>query len=98
MILRFFSAHRPVILGRYIDSNGNITKKRFWDRTPVSNQIRINHYAIKSYEEFLEKRSRGRARFDRKRGLDYFDNYDLNDISNDSIMDKYVVELKKRIK
>jgi hypothetical protein len=46
----------------------------------------------------LEKRSRGRARFDRKRGLDYFDNYDLNDIRNDSIMDKYVVELKKRIK
>ena len=98
LILRFFSAHRPVILGRYIDSNGNITKKRFWDRTPVSNQIRINHYAIKSYEEFLEKRSRGRARFDRKRGLDYFDNYDLNDIKKDSIMDKYVVELNKRIK
>ena len=98
LILRFFSAHRPVILGRYIDSNGNITKKRFWDRTPVSNQIRINHYALKSYEEFLEKRSRGRARFDRKRGLDYFDNYDLNDIRNDSIMDKYIVELKKRIK
>ena len=97
LILRFFSAHRPVIFGRYIDSNGNITKKSFWDRTPVSNQIRINHYAIKSYEEFLEKRSRGRARFNRERGLDYFDNYDLNDIKNDSVMDKYVVELKKRI-
>ena len=97
LILRFFSAHRPVIFGRYIDSNGNITKKSFWDRTPVSNQIRINHYAIKSYEEFLEKRSRGRARFNKKRGLDYFDNYDLNDIKNDSVMDKYVVELKKRI-
>ena len=64
----------------------------------MSNQIRINHYAIKSYEEFLEKRSRGRARFNRERGLDYFDNYDLNDIINDSMMDKYIVELKKRIK
>ena len=63
----------------------------------MSNQIRINHYAIKSYQEFLEKRNRGRARFDRKRGLDYFDNYDLNDVKNDSIMDKYVVELNKRI-
>ena len=97
LILRFFSAHRPVIFGRYIDSNGNVTKKRFWDRIPVSNQIRINHYAIKSYEEFLEKRSRGRARFDRKRSLDYFDNYDLNNIKNDSVMDKYIIELKKRI-
>ena len=64
----------------------------------ISNQILINHYAIKSFEEFLEKRSRGRARFNRKRGLNYFDNYDLNDIKKDSIMDKYVVELKKRIK
>ena len=98
LILRFFSAHRPVIFGRYIDSNGNPAKKQFWYRTPISNQIRINHYAIKSYEEFLEKRSRGRARFDRKRGLDYFENYDLNDIKNDSTMDKYIIELKKRIK
>ena len=98
LILRFFSAHRPVIFGRYIDSNGNITKKQFWDRLPVSNQIRINHYAIKSYEEFLEKRSRGRARFNKIRGLDYFDNYDLNDVKNDSIMNKYIVELKKRIR
>jgi len=45
----------------------------------------------------LEKRSRGRARFDRKRGFDYFDNYDLNNIKNDSIMNKYINELKKRI-
>ena len=97
LILRFFSAHRPVIFGRYIDSNGNITKKRFWDRIPVSNQIRINHYAIKSYSEFLEKRSRGRARSDKKRGLNYFEKYDLNNIKNDSIMDKYIFQLKKRI-
>lgn len=97
LILRFFSAHRPVIFGKYIDSDGNMTKERFWDRTPISNQICVNHYAIKSYEEFLEKRSRGRARFDRKRSLDYFDNYDLNDVKNDSIMDEYIVELKKRI-
>ena len=45
----------------------------------------------------MEKRSRGRERFDRKRGLDYFDTYDLNDIQNDAIMDKYIIELKKRI-
>ncbi len=97
LVLRFFSAHRPVILGRYVDANGNRAKGSFWDRSPVTEQVRINHYAIKSYEEFLEKRSRGRARFDRIRGLDYFDKFDKNDIKNDSIMDKYVIQLKKRI-
>lgn len=96
-VLAFFSAHRPVILGLYVDSDGKTITKSFWKRPPIANQIQINHYAIKSYEEFLEKRSRGRARFNRTRGLGYFKKYDRNEVVNDTIMDKYVVELKKRI-
>lgn len=96
-ILGFFSAHRPVIVGLYIDSEGKWVTKSFWKRPPVTTQIRVNHYAIKSYEEFLEKRSRGRARFNRIRGLSYFENYDKNEIKNDPIMEKHVVELKKII-
>ena len=42
--------------------------------------IRINHYAVKSYEEFLAKRARGRARINTLRDMSYFDAYDLNDI------------------
>ena len=39
-----------------------------------------NHYAVKSYEEFLAKRARGRARINTLRDFGYFDLYDLNDI------------------
>jgi len=96
-ILGIFSAHRPVLLGQYVDEDGKRVKESFWTRPPKTSKIRVNHYAIKSYEEFLEKRSRGRARFNRVRGLDYFDKYDRNEIKNDTIMEKYVVELKKLI-
>jgi hypothetical protein len=97
-VLTFFSAHRPVIFGKYVNSDGKWVMKSFWKRPPVTTQIRVNHYAIKSYEEFLEKRSRGRARkANRTRGLGYFDKYDKNEIKNDTMMEKYVVELKKVI-
>ena len=62
------------------DSHGQPVKKHFGDRKPQQDVIRINHYAIKSYEEFLDKRARGRARTNAIRGLDYFKSYDLNDI------------------
>jgi sulfur relay (sulfurtransferase) DsrC/TusE family protein len=96
-ILGIFSAHRPVLWGYFVDENGNRIKESFWTRPIVMSKIRVNHYAIKSYEEFLEKRSRGRARFDRIRGLDYFDKHDKNEITNDTTMEKYIVELTKRI-
>ena len=66
--------------GRAADSHGMRLKKNFRDRTPQQDVIRINHYAIKSYEEFLAKRARGRARKDTLRDLSYFEQYDLNDI------------------
>lgn len=69
------------ISGKAYDSHGNKITKSFRDREPQQDVIRINHYAIKSYEEFLHKRARGRARLKNKiRGLEYFDQYDLNDI------------------
>jgi hypothetical protein len=97
-VIAFFSAHRPLILlGKLVDANGNRIKESFWTRPPATEQIRINHYAIKSYEEFLEKRSRGRARFNKTRGLGYFEKYDLNEIKDDPIMDTYVRQLRKII-
>ena len=66
--------------GLAADSHGQPLKKGFRDRKPQQDVIRINHYAVKSYEEFLAKRARGRARIDTLRDLGYFDEYDLNDI------------------
>ena len=66
--------------GKAADSHGVPLTKGFRDRKPQQDVIRINHYAIKSYEEFLSKRARGRARTKSLRGMEYFNSYDLNDI------------------
>ncbi|WP_293298906.1 glycosyltransferase family 92 protein [Pedobacter sp. UBA4863] len=65
------------------DSHGNVIKKHFRDREPQHDVIRINHYAVKSYEEFLQKRARGRARALAPRDLGYFKWLDLNDIKEE---------------
>lgn len=70
------------ISGKAADSHGNPLKKGFRDRVPQQDVIRINHYAVKSYEEFLDKRARGRARINTVRDFSYFDEYDLNDIDD----------------
>ncbi len=67
--------------GHAVDSHGKRIRKNFRDREPLHDIIKINHYAVKSYEEFLQKRARGRARRTVKRGLGYFDKYDLNDVT-----------------
>lgn len=66
--------------GKAADSHGEPLRKGFRDRKPQQDVIRINHYAVKSYEEFLGKRARGRARVNSLRDMNYFEQYDLNDI------------------
>lgn len=68
------------VSGRPVDPHGDTITVHFGDRRPQQDVIRINHYAIKSYEEFLGKRARGRARTNSMRDLSYFEQYDLNDI------------------
>lgn len=72
------------ISGYAVDSHGNPIKHNFREREPQQDVIRINHYAVRSYEEFVEKQSRGRAA-GRTRFLkqEYFDRFDLNDIKED---------------
>lgn len=71
------------ITGHAADSHGNPIKKNFRERPPQQDVIRINHYAVRSYEEFLEKQARGRASGTQKTvKSEYFDQYDLNDIQD----------------
>lgn len=75
--------HNAAILpgsGPAVDVHGEKIDEIWSRREPVSGDIRINHYAVKSYEEFLGKRARGRARSLDMRGMDYFDRFDRNDI------------------
>lgn len=66
--------------GRSATPDGMPVRASFNHRGPQHDVIRVNHYAVKSYEEFLAKRARGRARVDTLREMEYFDRYDLNDI------------------
>lgn len=72
------------INGKAVDSHGDPITANFRDREPQQDVIRINHYAVRSYEEFREKQGRGRAS-GKKRTVsdDYFNQYDLNDICED---------------
>lgn len=73
------------ICGRPVDSDGQRILRNFRYRAPKQDVIRINHYPVKSYEEFLAKRERGRARTLTQRNLDYFERFDLNDIGEESL-------------
>ncbi len=69
------------ISGYAVDSHNKPIKKHFREREPQQDVICINHYAVKSYEEFVEKQARGRASGTQKTVRDeYFNLYDLNDI------------------
>jgi len=85
-VLSFIGAHEAArISGKAADSHGKPIKINFRDREPQHDVIRINHYAVKSYEEFLEKRARGSARAAVNRhNFDFFHKYDLNDIKSET--------------
>lgn len=72
------------ISGRAADSHGDPITQSFRRREPQQDVIRINHYAVRSYEEFREKQGRGRAS-GKKRTVsdDYFNQYDLNDLPDE---------------
>lgn len=69
------------INGKAVDPHGEKIKISWRDRMPQQDVIRINHYAVRSYEEFLEKKGRGRASGRAREVKDeYFIRFDLNDI------------------
>lgn len=71
------------ITGKAVDSHGTPITHNFKERTPQHDVIRINHYAVKSRQEFIEKQGRGRASGTQRTVPDeYFERYDLNDISD----------------
>lgn len=85
LALNFISSHHPTLLSGYaVDTNGHYIKEYFFKRTPLHDKIRINHYAVKSYEEFLQKKSRGRGMSLDQRGLDYFRKFDRNEMSDNT--------------
>lgn len=69
------------INGKAADSHGNPITSNFRQRPPQHDVIRVNHYAVKSREEFIEKQNRGRASGPSRTVPDeYFKEFDLNDL------------------
>lgn len=69
------------INGKAADSHGQPINRNFREREPQQDIIRINHYAVKSRQEFVEKQNRGRASGRQRVVPDaYFVQYDLNDL------------------
>lgn len=82
-VCAMIGAHEAARLsGKAADSHGKVISTSFRDRLPQHDVIKINHYAVKSYEEFLGKHARGRVRVNSKVDLSYFDKFDLNDIED----------------
>lgn len=85
-VFAMIGCHEAAKISGYIaDSHGQPVKKNFRDREPQQDIIRINHYAVRSYEEFIEKQARGRASgTQRTVSAEYFNQYDLNDIDENA--------------
>ena len=80
-VFSFIGCHEVArISGKAVDTHCIPIKNNFREREPIQDVIRINHYAVKSYEEFLQKRARGKAHQLSINDLSYFDYYDLNDL------------------
>jgi glycosyltransferase involved in cell wall biosynthesis len=81
-----------------VDTDKNSAAEGSHDRPPLHNKLRINHYFLKSYEEFLSKIQKGRSAVAAKLKIEEFNQRDCNDIKNDPVMDSYIPLVKENIK
>ncbi|MDR2717115.1 MAG: glycosyltransferase family 92 protein [Treponema sp.] len=68
------------------------------DRLSLHDKMRINHYGVKSLEEFTSRIDLGRTSSPGKLPIKEFFNRDHNEIKNDAIMDKYIPIIKENLK
>ncbi|MCL2066578.1 MAG: glycosyltransferase family 92 protein [Treponema sp.] len=85
-------------LGEYSVNSDKIKNiMPYSERSALHDKIRRNHYACKSYEEFISRIDLGRATSPGKLSIDEFKNRDRNEIKNDPIMDKYIQKVKNNL-
>ncbi|WP_051650275.1 glycosyltransferase family 92 protein [Selenomonas sp. AB3002] len=78
------------LTGMYaIDEHGNKVVLSAFNGKNTVDRICINHYFVKSREEWLQKRSRGTADTGRVRSMKDFENHDKNDVYDDGILNYY---------
>ena len=64
---------------------------------PTSDIFQINHYLVKSEEEFLNKKKKGRTNLKGFEEEYYASNASLNVVEDATLMKDYVHKIKKRL-
>ena len=96
MLVEYQNLHANFIAGWTIDNNGK--KLGYINQShnpPAYNNLRINHYYTKSYDEYIARLNRGAATTQSTqsyRGIEKFKEYDRNEIYDD-VMDRFIKEL-----
>jgi hypothetical protein len=88
-----------------VDTHKNKNILSSIDRPPLHDTIRLNHYGTKSFEEFTARIDLGKVYYpigngpvETKIPVAEFYNRDLNDITDDAIMEKYIPAVKERLR
>ena len=68
-----------------VNSNGE-RMRDFYNYPVLDDKIVVNHYCVKSREEFNKKIARGRSDTGDKWSVEYFDTYDRNETFDDGIL------------
>lgn len=97
-VYRYNHPHYPTYYPFFhsVDENGRIVKE--WSNEVVETKfIQINHYFTKSREEWIQRRSLGKADTGGMRTLEEFYQHDNNDIFDDGML-KFAEIIKEQMK
>lgn len=95
LLLEYTCLHQNAVAGWTIDNNGKKLGRAHQTKNPPAyNNLRLNHYFTKSYEEYMAKYRRGTAtgQSSEYRNAEKFKQFDRNEVYDD-IMDKYIEQL-----
>lgn len=79
VIQRMSNPHNPSWV--WVDTSFNINTGS-QNKNPVDNVAQLNHYFVKTKEEFISKISRGRADTTKFRSIDEFDAHNINEVED----------------
>lgn len=98
--IKKMDVHYAVYRGGFAkDENGSFRPGGMGEY-PQIKKIRMNHYFGKSFEEFMQKRNRGKADnvFDDLRPFEDFEHHNRNEIKDDKTAEKYILPIKEALR
>ncbi|MCL2331746.1 MAG: glycosyltransferase family 92 protein [Proteobacteria bacterium] len=103
LFLYFVDCHIAVFVDKYAVNTRLEAADPFSAKMPcaINDKFRINHYTIKSFDEYMERRTTRPIAFDgvmvpREKVLENYAYWNRNEVKNDPIMDKYIQKLKEK--